>query len=231
MGNETEQSTNLRKATLIIGILVFIDLIIKIIIRNFGQSLDIEIFPWLYLTYRINDIIPNTPRLTSFAVYLFVSIQAIVAIVLYVKGKYSWKMIPVLVAVFLIEEIGLSFLLAPAEFNVLINKKMFVVSSQAINTVIIALLVFAIKSKTQKFAMAVICSGAIGNLLGYFYNPFFPIDYLKIRNNGIDNGFRILNVADMYITIGIIFLILSFLYSIIKYIVHNINNRKAKKET
>jgi len=218
-----------KKTAFFIGVLVIVDLLIKIIIRNLGQTLNVEVTPWLNFTYRINDDILNTPSITSFGAYVLVSLQVIIAVLLYGKGKYSWKWIPFLIIVFLIEEVGLSLLLKRIGLNIIIEKRTLVIVSQTINTLIIAMLFFPTKSQLSTTAIALVFSGAFGNLLGYFYSPFYPIDYIKIRNSRLDDSYLILNISDIYIRLGVVLVIVAISCNIVNGIKRRIEIRKYKE--
>jgi|RhiMethySRZTD1v2_1073278.scaffolds.fasta_scaffold1278236_2 signal peptidase II len=63
------------------------------------------------------------------------------------------------------------------------------------------------KDRVRLSAIALICAGAIGNLLDRIFNPAGVVDFLDV---GIDNlRWPVFNVADIAVTTGAIFLALS----------------------
>ena len=83
---------------------------------------------------------------------------------------------------------------------------LYILLSLLIATIILIILFMAIKSKGfKRYALLVIFSGALGNLYDRFYYKAVP-DFIDFH---IDEfHWFIFNVADIFITLGVIFMIL-----------------------
>ena len=87
-----------------------------------------------------------------------------------------------------------------------------------ISLIILVILIFTLKSKeTQKYALLVILGGAIGNVFDRIFYKAVP-DFIDFHIQNFH--WFIFNVADIFITIGVIFMILNEL----------IITKKEKKE-
>ena len=72
---------------------------------------------------------------------------------------------------------------------------------------LIIYLMFVSNKKSEKLAYFIIIIGAISNILDRIINTFV-VDFISIHYN--DYYWRAFNLADIYITIGIIMLLISF---------------------
>ena len=61
----------------------------------------------------------------------------------------------------------------------------------------------------KQFALILILSGGLGNLIDRVFNEGNVIDFIRVRLPLIENG--IFNIADFYVTMGFIMLLLSLL--------------------
>ena len=89
----------------------------------------------------------------------------------------------------------------------------FIIFILVVSVFLAVLFIYNIKNQQEyflkQFALILILSGGLGNLIDRVFNEGNVIDFIRVRLPLIENG--IFNIADFYVTMGFIMLILSLL--------------------
>lgn len=87
----------------------------------------------------------------------------------------------------------------------------FIVFIVFVSVVLLMLFFYVVKNQqdifTKQFAFLLILSGGLGNLIDRLFNDGNVIDFIRIRLPLIESG--IFNIADFYVTIGFVLLLIS----------------------
>ena len=96
----------------------------------------------------------------------------------------------------------------------------FIIFILFVSVFLAILFIYIIKNQQEyflkQFALILILSGGLGNLIDRVFNEGKVIDFIRVRLPLIENG--IFNIADFYVTIGFVLLLASLLNKRIKII-------------